>query len=70
MEMYYVCCVHGFVRDTKFIHRDGQAIFECTPDVRTSKVFRSYKDAEVFMETTCNYKSHYCILRPADVRDD
>ena len=63
--MYYINTRLGFVRDTKFIYSNNKVVFECTPDVRTAKSFLSKQEARYYMETTCEFKGHYCILKPA-----
>jgi len=67
--MFHICCVHGFIRDIKFVQA-GKTVFDCTADVRTAKIFETVKEAEFFMESTCKYYGHYCILKPVDVRDE
>jgi hypothetical protein len=64
--MYYVSCVHGFIRDIKSV-QPTKKIFECTPDVRSAKPFNSVAEVKAFMIDECNYMGHYAILTPADI---
>ena len=59
--MYYVCCVHGFVRGIKLV-QPTKKIFDCVPDVRTAMQFEGVAEADDFMVKECNYMGHYAIL--------
>ena len=66
MSLFYVNVVHGFVRDVKFVISSQKSVFECCECIRTAKPFTSKQEAKYFMEKTCKYKGHYCIVKPVE----